>query len=125
MTEEPTIPLREHFEALFALKDSHQRELRAADKEAVQVALQTVKDQRAEDRRSDENWRENANEYRGQLKDQAATFVTRTELEASQRNASGDRISGRSDIRGTVTLIIAIAAFAITTLANFGSLILR
>lgn len=92
----------------------HLAVLRTADKEAVSVALQVVKDQRTEDRRSDENWRASANEYRGQLKDQAATFLTRAEFEQSQRNQSGDRAQSGTSVRGTIAIGLTALGLVIT-----------
>jgi hypothetical protein len=123
--DEPTISMRDHFEAMFTIRDAHARELREADlravalareadQEKIQLALQNVERQRIEDRRSDENWRANANEYRGQLKDQAASFLTRAEFDQSQRNQSGDRAQAGTSVRGTIAIGLTALGIIIT-----------
>lgn len=145
VVSDETVTLREHFEALLAVRDAHARELRAdardlreadlraatlareADRERTALALQNVDRQRSEDRRSDELWRETTNEARGQLKDQASTFVTRNEFEgqrrydtaAQQTNASSIRqtrsvwIAGVGGVVGVIGLVVAGAALLI------------
>ena len=69
MTQE-TVSLRDHFNAL-----------RANDKEALAIALQAA--DKAKDKAEDAQRRvnETQNEFRGTLKDQAATLMPRAEAE--------------------------------------------
>jgi hypothetical protein len=92
----------------------HAREIRTADLKAVEVALQTVKEQRAEDRETDRAYRETQNNWRGQSSDQAATYATRSEVELMLRNLKGDSVVGGTAVRGILTTIASLAGLGLS-----------
>jgi len=107
------------------LREADQRALdvkREADQKALQVALQTQKEQRDEDKQANDHRFETGNNQRGQAADERHGYMTIAAFEQYQRNQSTDRFAGKTDIRGTVTLILGIAALAISAFLNFGPL---
>jgi hypothetical protein len=123
MTSEWTInTLKEHYDTLLnERKEAQQRAIDAAflaAKELNAQALEAANDRFAAFVAATDKRFESVNEFRGTLSDQAATLLPRTEYEQSQRNYSGDRFSGRTDIRGTVTMIVALVVLAITAYGN-------
>jgi hypothetical protein len=94
---EPTVTLREHIEAILAEMDRRFAAAILAQDKAVQIAMiasekAVVKAEIAAEKRF-----ESVNEFRGQLTDQAATFMPRAEAE--QRLAAlADKIE---DLKGS------------------------
>lgn len=82
-------------------RDANRQRFDAQEK-AVAAALSAAKEAVAKAETAAEKRFEAVNEFRGQLTDQAATFVTRAEYEATRRGdvARVDELKGRVDTSG-------------------------
>lgn len=89
--DEPTISLREHLEAL-----------RADDKEALKIALEAASTAVGKAEQAQSKVNETQNEFRGTLKDQAATLMPRTETEQLIKALREESERGRAGIQKDV-----------------------
>lgn len=108
---------------------------RAADKEAVKVALDAAKEAVGVALTAQKEWREAANEWRGAMSDRERTFVQKGELEnlkaivgslsvklESQTERTAGQSTGRREIIGW---IVGAASFLAAVVAVVGFLIAR
>lgn len=112
------VSLREHLEALIALERDHQKQLRSDDRENTRLALAAVEKRRDEDTANYNHRFEENNDAKATAARKEGTFLTKDQFDQYQRNQTGDRFNGRTDIRGTVTMIAALGAIALTIILN-------
>lgn len=119
MTDEPSVPLLYHLEALLERDRQHHAELRAADQLAVAVAVQTVKEQREEDKRANDHRFETGNNQRGQAEDERHGYMTiaafdqfkASQVEASRAGGTGVRQYAALAISLIVAVVVVIQLF--------------
>ena len=119
------VSLREHFERILD-EERIQRQI-AFESQATLMQQKFDSLQRAVDKAETDQDRRNIlnNEFRGQLKDQAATFITREYLEQTTKNINEKLIalqSFRSNLEGRIWAIgagFALLNFAISGLSLY------
>lgn len=116
--EEHVLALRASDLALHAEQHAHiihvQEQALVQHDNAQRDTMIALGETQRERERQNEKRFDGVNEFRSQLKDQAATFLTRTEFEQYIRTQSSDKATSGTSLRGTLQVGLAALGVVIT-----------